>query len=36
VLALIQDQDGAIIGLVLSGAITLLGAVSVRHERNAR
>jgi hypothetical protein len=36
VLALIQDQDGAIIGLVLSGAITLLGAVCLRHERNAR
>ena len=36
VLALVRDQEGAIIGLVLSGAITLLGAMCVRDERKAR
>ena len=36
VLALVRDQDGAIVGLVLSGAITLLGAVCVRAERKSR
>jgi hypothetical protein len=36
VFALVHDQDGVIVGLVVSGATTLLGAVCVRDERNPR
>jgi peptidoglycan/LPS O-acetylase OafA/YrhL len=36
VLALVRDQDGAFVSLVLSVAITLLGAVCLRDERNPR
>ena len=36
VVALVRDQDGAIVGLVLSAVITVLGAMCVRDERSPR